>query len=118
MRDPIYEPRGAAREYAELALNVYEGCTHQCAYCYAVVSTPFDVVCAMTDTGRVGPDCEGNWDACMYASCKHIVDGRWIYQNGFAIAMLDGWEQSRGARIEHNLAKALGIECRPWMEWL
>lgn len=59
MRDPIYEPRGAARE-----------------------------------------------------------DGRWIYQNGFAIAMLDGWEQSRGARIEHNLAKALGIECRPWMEWL
>ena len=35
MRDPIYEPRGAAREYAELALNVYEGCTHQCAYCYA-----------------------------------------------------------------------------------
>lgn len=35
MRDPIYEPRGAAREYAELALNVYEGCTHGCAYCYA-----------------------------------------------------------------------------------
>lgn len=83
-----------------------------------VVSTPFEVVCAMTDTGRVGPDCEGNWDACMYASCKHIVDGRWIYQNGFAIAMLDGWEQSRGARIEHDLACALGIECRPWMEWL
>lgn len=34
------------------------------------------------------------------------------------IAMLDGWEQSRGARIEHDLAEALGIECRPWREWL
>jgi len=30
----IYEPRGAAREYAELALNHYLGCTHQCSYCY------------------------------------------------------------------------------------
>ena len=31
----IYEPRGRAREYAELALNLYSGCTHGCLYCYA-----------------------------------------------------------------------------------
>jgi len=31
----IYEPTGAAREYAELALNLFEGCTHGCTYCYA-----------------------------------------------------------------------------------
>ena len=30
----IYEPKGAAREYAELALNIYKGCTHGCIYCY------------------------------------------------------------------------------------
>jgi len=30
----IYTPRGAAREYAELALNPYKGCTHRCIYCY------------------------------------------------------------------------------------
>lgn len=30
----IYEPSGAAREYAELALNIYRGCTHRCRYCY------------------------------------------------------------------------------------
>jgi len=30
----IYEPKGAAREYAELALNIYKGCTHSCVYCY------------------------------------------------------------------------------------
>jgi DNA repair photolyase len=31
----IYEPSGAAREYCELACNLYRGCTHGCLYCYA-----------------------------------------------------------------------------------
>lgn len=31
----IYEPKGMAREYAELALNLYSGCAHGCLYCYA-----------------------------------------------------------------------------------
>ena len=31
----IYEPRGKAREYSPLALNVYTGCSHMCKYCYA-----------------------------------------------------------------------------------
>lgn len=31
----IYEPRGRAREYAELALNIYNGCSMGCLYCYA-----------------------------------------------------------------------------------
>lgn len=30
----IYEPKGRAREYSPLALNLYKGCTHGCAYCY------------------------------------------------------------------------------------
>ncbi len=34
MRPPIYTPRGAAREYGELALNIYTGCPHRCFYCY------------------------------------------------------------------------------------
>lgn len=31
----IYEPRGRAREYSPLALNLYNGCDHGCLYCYA-----------------------------------------------------------------------------------
>jgi DNA repair photolyase len=32
---PIYEPRTKAREYCDLAVNIYTGCNHGCIYCYA-----------------------------------------------------------------------------------
>jgi len=31
----IYEPKGRAREYSSLAVNLYRGCSHGCKYCYA-----------------------------------------------------------------------------------
>ena len=31
----VYEPRGRAKEYSELACNLYMGCTHACRYCFA-----------------------------------------------------------------------------------
>ena len=31
----IYETKGRAREYRELACNLYSGCGHGCVYCYA-----------------------------------------------------------------------------------
>lgn len=34
MRAPIYEPKGRAREYAPLALNLWGTCSHGCKYCY------------------------------------------------------------------------------------
>lgn len=30
----IYAPKGKAGEYSELAVNLYVGCAHECAYCY------------------------------------------------------------------------------------
>lgn len=32
---PIYEPKGAAKEYGDYALNIYTGCPHRCFYCFA-----------------------------------------------------------------------------------
>lgn len=34
MKPPIYEPKGAAKEYGDLALNIYNKCPHACFYCY------------------------------------------------------------------------------------
>ena len=32
---PIYPPRTRAREYCDLAVNIYDSCPHGCTYCYA-----------------------------------------------------------------------------------
>lgn len=32
---PIYEPKARAKEYGNLAINIYTGCPHQCYYCFA-----------------------------------------------------------------------------------
>lgn len=35
-----------------------------------------------------------------------------------AVALLDGWEHSRGARLEVEVAHALGMMTLPWHRWL
>ncbi len=35
VNNPIYKPKGKAKEYGNLALNIYTGCPHRCFYCYA-----------------------------------------------------------------------------------
>lgn len=32
---PIYEPKGRAKEYGDLCVNIYTGCPHRCFYCFA-----------------------------------------------------------------------------------
>ena len=32
---PIYKPKGKAKEYGDLAINIYTGCPHRCSYCFA-----------------------------------------------------------------------------------
>lgn len=68
-------------------------------------------------------DSDSTWEQAMCLSIREIM--RWwgfcLFGDsslGFGLAMLDGWEHSKGASFEHDLAEALGIECRPWREWL
>jgi DNA repair photolyase len=37
MSDVIYIPKGKAREYSPYALNIYNGCDHDCKYCYVKI---------------------------------------------------------------------------------
>ena len=42
MRSVIYETKGRAREFNELAINLFTGCEHQCIYCYGADVTHQD----------------------------------------------------------------------------
>jgi len=35
MRQAIYEAKGRAREFSELACNIFSGCEHSCLYCWS-----------------------------------------------------------------------------------
>lgn len=51
------------------------------------------------------------WSDAMRISVGNLV--------GFdAVAVLDGSERSRGARLERHVAREIGIECRTLSEWL
>lgn len=42
MKQVIYETKGRAREFNELAINLYTGCGHRCIYCYGAEVTHQD----------------------------------------------------------------------------
>lgn len=33
------------------------------------------------------------------------------------VALLDHWNQSKGARMEHHVARELGLRVEPWTYW-
>ena len=51
-------------------------------------------------------DAKGTWEKCMRRDIKAEMDCH-------AIATLDGWTRSRGAKVEIFLGKALGYSVHP-----
>lgn len=79
------------------------------------IGIPHDIVTS-TDWQHAMMESIGEMCECWYAPSDAGLNFEKPKYD--AIAMLDGWEDSRGARIEHDLAMSLGIECRPWREFL
>lgn len=55
----------------------------------------------VVNPAEINADQDGDWLACMRNDIKHLVDCD-------AIAMLEGWHHSRGARLEYTIALMLG----------
>ena len=64
----IYEPKGPAKEYADLALNIYKGCTHRCKYCYCAHSRYEDA-----DTYFSSPNPKANIIQKIESDCKSLI---------------------------------------------
>ncbi|MES2319979.1 MAG: DUF4406 domain-containing protein [Pseudomonadota bacterium] len=58
----------------------------------------FDVV----NPAEINLDPAADWQACMRADIAQLV-------TCCSIALLEGWERSRGATLEHHIAKSLGM---------
>lgn len=52
---------------------------------------------------EINSDPKAEWLDCMRADIKQLVDCD-------TVAMLPGWEWSKGARLEHYIANALGMK--------
>lgn len=61
----------------------------------------YDVV----NPAEINPDPLAQWRDCMRQDIKQLVDCD-------GIALLDGWEKSRGASLEHHIAQGLGLPVR------
>jgi hypothetical protein len=57
----------------------------------------------VVNPAEINPDAKLEWHQCMRADIAQLVTCD-------AIEMLPGWEDSRGARLEHHIAERLGME--------
>lgn len=57
------------------------------------------------------PGTPQTWDWYMRHALRMVLDAD-------ALALLPGWEKSRGARVEVELAYALGMEAKPLEHWV
>lgn len=50
------------------------------------------------------------------ATCMRLDIQEVLASDG--LALLDGWEHSPGANLEYQIARQLGLQARPWEDWL
>jgi hypothetical protein len=66
---------------------------------------------AALNPAEINPNVETTWLNCMRADIKVLVDCD-------GVATLPGWEKSRGATLEVEIAERLGLQAAPLNVWL
>ena len=72
------------------------------AAAFALREKGLDVV----NPAEINPDAGMTWEQCMRADIKALCDCD-------ALAMLPGWERSKGAHLEVHVAHRLGMQIFP-----
>ena len=65
----------------------------------------------VTNPGELPFDPHRPWE-------EYLAETLWLLLGCQAVALLDGWEQSRGARLEVAWARRHRLPVAPWMHWL
>jgi hypothetical protein len=80
------------------------------------VLNPHDVCTVLGEHDCLGPcvtsDALLPWEDYLRADLSAML------QRADGLAMLPGWENSRGALLERHVAIALGWPIQPWEDWL
>ena len=56
----------------------------------------------VVNPAEINPDINADWNACMRSDIVELVTCQ-------AIALLPGWQESRGAKLERHISEALGM---------
>ena len=57
----------------------------------------------VVNPAEINPDTSMSWHACMRRDIAELVTCDAIY-------LLDGWQDSKGATLEHHIAERLGLD--------
>jgi hypothetical protein len=79
----------------DLNFPAFNAAAHQLRACGHEVVNP----------AEINADPTAGWEACMRADIRELMTCQ-------AVALLPGWEFSKGAGVESNLARIVGMEVR------
>lgn len=98
---------GAAARLREAGHEVFSPSEHSLKLFGAAVRDNAD-----GDEGKMGGDAE------TIGRTVFNIDLSWICTQADGVALLNGWERSKGAKAEKATGEALGLKTGPWEKFL